>query len=547
MMILFRMKHCALRWVVLVAGLLLMAMPVTAGAACVEGTTAAIGARNGVYGDVTVPDEVWEPCAPGGISSLSVSEVEAANQNTAYAIIDNSPGKVLKTTDYGDSWSVIDLASGFGWTNQISVVDDQTVWVGSTHSPGLGVAITTNGGGMWGYAGGPAYMYSLEATSSVSAWAGGFSTPTGFICYTGDGGANWPPQLYGAAVHDIESYSTEVAWAVGEGGYHGWIYRYNGAGGWNDQTPSSPVPTVLYGCWAVDADTAWAVGGSTILRTTDGGANWESFTAPGGVSGLKDVTALDADTAFAVGASGAIIKTSDGGDNWTRMYNPSGESLNSVYAVDATHAWAVGEHGTVLRLVQANTRVGSGVTVDLGGGDTATFGSVTSAGNTIKSSATAPSGGEFDYHISLKCVDISTSASFTGTVEVKFPYGEMGWDERAYRMFHKTGSGWEDITTAIDTENNVITGQATSLSEFMLIYPVPKITSIDPSWGVRGTTVDADLYGYGFWDVPETELILQLKNGETAIDATDIVVHDLYHVSCKFPLPADAALDTWDV
>ena len=183
----------------------------------------------------------------------------------------------------------------------------------------------------------------------------------------------------------------------------------------------------------------------------------------------------------------------------------------------------------------------------MGKGDPITFSNVTSAGNTIKASATAPSGGEFDYHISLKCVDISTSASFTGTAEVRLTYDEIGVDESAYRMFHNTGSGWEDITTSIDTENNVITGQATSLSEFMVIYPIPKINSVDPSWGLRNTTVDADLHGYGFWEKPGQKLIVKLRHGEEAIDATDVVVHDLYHVSCRFPLPPDAALDYWDV
>ena len=218
-----------------------------------------------------MPGEVWEPCAPEGISALNVCEIEAADQNVAYEIIDATTGKVLKTTDYGDTWSTTDLAPGFGWTRQISVVNDQIVWVGSVHTPGLGTAITTNGGGSWDYAGGPAYMYSLEATSSAHAWAGGFYTPSGFIFYTDSGGESWGLQSTGPAIHDIESYSTEVAWAVGEGGCHGWIYRYNGAEGWIDQTPSDPYPPVLKGCWAVDEHTAWVVGESTILRTTDGG------------------------------------------------------------------------------------------------------------------------------------------------------------------------------------------------------------------------------------------------------------------------------------
>ncbi len=294
--------------------------------------------------------------------------------------------------------------------------------------------------------------------------------------------------------------------------------------------------------------TAWAVGGTTILRTTDSGATWEAHAAPAGSGSLQDICAIDPSTAFAVGGSGTIIKTTDGGTSWTSMYNPISETLYSVCATDATHAFAVGAKGTVLRLVQANTRVGSDVTVGLKGSDTITFSEVTAAGNTIESSTETPTGEEFDYHISLKCVDISSSASFTGTAEVKFPYGEgLIWDERSFRMLHNTGSGWEDVTTDVDTENNILTGQVTSLSEFAFIFPLPKIKSMSPTWGKRGTTVDADLYGYGFWEASGDKPTIQLKNGEVVIDATDIVVHSLYHISCKFPLPADAALDTWDV
>src|SRR5690606_18975850 len=55
----------------------------------------------------SVPEEVWEIVAPDGISAYSIGEIEAANQNIAYAIIDKTEGTVLKTTNYGDSWSLI--------------------------------------------------------------------------------------------------------------------------------------------------------------------------------------------------------------------------------------------------------------------------------------------------------------------------------------------------------------------------------------------------------------------------------------------------------
>ncbi len=299
--------------------------------------------------------------------------------------------------------------------------------------------------------------------------------------------------------------------------------------------------------------TAYAVVDNTpgspgiVIKTSDYGENWSVYAMPQGSGSLYFICALDASTAFAAGSSGTILRTTDGGASWERMYAPTGEHLKSIYAVDATHAWAAGEHCTVLRLVQANTRVGSGVSVDLGGGDTVTFSSVTAAGNTVKYPAEPPSGEEFDYHWPQRCVDISSSASFTGTAEVRLTYGDSGLDESAYRLFHNTGSGWEDVTTSVDTENNVITGQATSLSEFMIIYPFPKIKSVTPSWGMRESTVDADIHGYGFWEKPGEKPTVQLRYGSSIIEATDVVVHDLYHISCKFPLPAEAELDYREV
>ncbi|MDI6831372.1 MAG: IPT/TIG domain-containing protein, partial [Actinomycetota bacterium] len=534
---------------VLAMGLLVMTVPFAA-AAPSPGGAAAIGAGKGFYGDVTVPGEVWEPCAPAGISALDVEQIEAAGTSTAYAVIDNTPGKVIKTTDYGDNWQIIDLAAGFGWTEHISVVDAQTVWVGSVHNREEDVAITTDGGGSWVYAYSQPNQADLEATSSLHAWAAGNFYGGGgcFIRETFNGGADWS-QVYGNAgsCYDVESTDSNNIWAVGSISFKGWIAHWDGSS-WNFMTPDGLGTQELRGCWTLDSNNAWAVGGNKIIRTADGGDNWEVYTAPDGVDGLKDICALSPVMAFAVGSYGAIIKTTDGGENWTRMYVPTGEHLQSVYAVDPTHAWAVGTKGTVLRLVQANTREGSDITVGLGGGDSITFSSVTAAGNTIKSPTEEPTGEEFDYHLPVRWYDISTSASFSGTAEVRLSYGDdYGFDEEGYRLLHKTGGGWEDVTTGVDTENNVISGRVTSLSDFAIIYPLPKIKSITPDWGMRGNTYDVDINGYGFWEKVGEKPDVKLKLGETTIDAADVVVHDLYHISCRFHLPEGATLDFWEV
>jgi photosystem II stability/assembly factor-like uncharacterized protein len=341
-----------------VLAVLAMAVFPAGAAASRQGHT---GARATSPHDARGSTVVWESVAPAGITN-PVCEIEAADQNVAYAVVDNDPdpGTLLKTTDYGNSWTTIGLTAGpppFSWTEQISVVDSQTVWVGSVYSPGMGVAITTGGGGSWGYAGATAYQYALEATSSTHAWAGGHfpGEPGGFIYETNTGGgddAAWTLVVgigHGSCL-DIESSSPSNVWAVGNGDYHGWIWHYDGSA-WTDQTPTNPYPPELYGCWAVDDKTAFAVGNDKVLRTTDGGTTWDTQTAPAGTGSLMDVSALDGDTAWAVGNSGSIIETVDGGATWTTMASGTTNDLKSVYAVDAGHVWAVGSGGTVLRLV----------------------------------------------------------------------------------------------------------------------------------------------------------------------------------------------------
>ncbi|NPV60202.1 MAG: hypothetical protein HPY75_11160, partial [Actinobacteria bacterium] len=517
-----------------------------------------------------VTDRVWEKVGPSGISpplvDYSVAQVEACGQDVAYAVLDpeaSADGKVLKTTDYGENWEVLDLAHPnpdykFDWTQHISVVDDQTVWVGSVSCPEYMVARTTDGGESWSYHGGSAYMYALEATSSLEAWLGGYYQPAGFILHTVDGGFSWGDPEFASnwyTILDIHQQGGD-AWAVGTHNYSGRVLHRvfdegEGEWGWAEVALPSGVPQELLGCWTLEEGgqrVVWAVGGDAILKSLDGGGNWSLYRAPVGAGYLRAVCALDSSTAFAAGDGGTILRTTDGGENWDFMYNISSEKLTSIYAVDADHAWASGDNGTLLRLVQYNTRVGSDVTVDLGGGDSITFASVTAPGNTIKTSAPNPTGEEFNHHFPLKCVDISTSASFSGTFEVRFPYGDSIWDDRAFHMLHNTGSGWEDITTGVDTENNIITGQATSLSEFVVIFPIPKINSIDPSWGLRGNSVDAEITGYGFWEAPSDKPYIALqREGQADIEATDVVVHSLYRITCSFPLPAGALPDIWNV
>ncbi|MDO0938213.1 oxidoreductase [Streptomyces sp. DG2A-72] len=80
------------------------------------------------------------------------------------------------------------------------------------------------------------------------------------------------------------------------------------------------------GLAAVSRDTAWLAGSAgTVLRTTDGGANWRNVSPPGAAElEFRDVEAFDARRAVVLaigeGEASRVYRTEDGGATWTESF-----------------------------------------------------------------------------------------------------------------------------------------------------------------------------------------------------------------------------------
>ena len=104
--------------------------------------------------------------------------------------------------------------------------------------------------------------------------------------------------------------------------------------------------------WSADLPTAiafsdpthgWAVGRGFVMASTDSGAHWtQQALATAENAEWVDVYAIDAAHAFAVSTSGAVLGTDDGGVAWTMRFSAVGAVLRSVRFADASHGWAVG-------------------------------------------------------------------------------------------------------------------------------------------------------------------------------------------------------------
>lgn len=113
----------------------------------------------------------------------------------------------------------------------------------------------------------------------------------------------------------------------------------------------SGVTARLRGVSAVSERVAWASGsGSTVLRTSDGGASWQKLTVTTNsddVLDFRDIDAIDSQTAYVLsignGPASRIYKTTDAGANWTLQF----KNDDALAFYDAMSFWDA-DHGIVM-------------------------------------------------------------------------------------------------------------------------------------------------------------------------------------------------------
>lgn len=121
-----------------------------------------------------------------------------------------------------------------------------------------------------------------------------------------------------------------------------------------------------------------------------------------------------------------------------------------------------------------NTPTGSNVQVNLGPYLSVTFAAVTEAGNTtVNISATNPGGEIANFRFLGRYYDIKTTAVYSGPVTTCLTYDDSEIPPRRepkLKFFHWDGTSWADVTSSLDTANNVLCGSTPSLSWFAAAY-----------------------------------------------------------------------------
>ncbi len=256
-------------------------------------------------------------------------------------------GVFIKTTDGGGTWKGSYITAGGRSLNiqDIHFIDDNIGF--AAHSYRM-VSKTTNGGQSWAQIL-PDTLSPTVVSSGIhfidelhGVVVGRVASNTDIIYRTTDGGVSWSTQL-NTVFKNMQDvfFANESNGAIVADGLKA-VYTTNGGETW-EQSQFNNVPGTpnLREVVFMNSDDAIAVGDKVILRSRDGGANWDYIQT--GADVLLNSVTFKNDTLYAVG-NGEVWRSVDLGDNWANIIDPEvlTGNLNSV-AVDANgNVWIGG-------------------------------------------------------------------------------------------------------------------------------------------------------------------------------------------------------------
>ena len=270
-------------------------------------------------------------------------------------------GIVLKTTNAGVNW-LSQTVSSTHLFYSVFFTDINTGYIaggvyGSLDSGN--VFKTTNGGANWNALILPKYSqyFYVNFLNPNTGYVTGYQT----ILKTTNAGSTWESKSFtglglitsvyfvDANVGFASEYDNGMIMKTTNGG-NDWqeIFVYSGDGGFFSlHFLDSNTGTVVGGNSA-------AVGDAVILRTTNGGVDWTNIAFNNSnISRLWSVKFVTPSIGYISGGGNtgncAILKTTNGGINWYFQAANPGNMLNGNYFMNANTGYAVGSNGRIIK------------------------------------------------------------------------------------------------------------------------------------------------------------------------------------------------------
>ena len=294
-------------------------------------------------------------------SYYEVRDVKFFDANTGIITIDVPGRGMLRTTNGGNNWTVIDTNVLFF---EIQKIDSVTLYgIGRNRSAIDRIQRTTNKGLTWDSTNFPlSYGFiSLSFVNKDTGWISGFNN--GYLVWrTTNGGITLQQQ--GNIVGDGEIFFLRQKV---NGEYYGWqnndvqLWRTTNSGV-NWFQVSAPSAPYLFHIQFINENTGWfSAGYDGIYKTINGGMNWVNQPLAPGIAqiirGMTDFICITNDTIYGVSSYknllsgrtvGIIWKTTNSGMNWGYQQpdtNYHNGAYHSIDFVDNFTGWAYQGNG----------------------------------------------------------------------------------------------------------------------------------------------------------------------------------------------------------
>lgn len=285
------------------------------------------------------------------ILDLPLNSIDFVNDSTGFIAACNggpsvwSEGAFLKTTDAGNTWN---YSFGSYCISSVFFVNDNIGYIS-----GVWLNKTTDGGITW-FAPGPTSGLNSSFVYFINDSVGFINGTGNTIRKTINGGISWyhssnfnPPSY----IYSVYFTSEQVGFAVGSSLL---LKTTDGGDNWNVIDTNYSLLSVQF----PSSNIGYAVGfNGTIVKTTDTGNNW--FPQTSGVSNsvsLNSIFCLNDTICYAVGDSGTILKTTDGGNNWVKQNTGVTFGLYSISCTN-THCYAAGDSGVILKTIDGEVGI----------------------------------------------------------------------------------------------------------------------------------------------------------------------------------------------
>lgn len=310
-------------------------------------------------------------------ASARIYTVKTVDANVAWA--GGTAGRVQRTTDGGNTWTLLPADTALGTTNiiyAIEALDATTAWVTTSPSGSSSIFRTTNGGTSWTrqftQTNAAAFIDAIKMFDANNGFALGDPVPAGgriTILRTSNGGGTWVRDTVNAptALNSSETPLNNSMCVVGTSNATAYIWlgttagrvvrTLNGGTTWTASTPFASTVAVV-SVW-FNANISFGVAGSNstaagAVRTTDGGTTWTPLTPA--MPGTGSITGISGAVYDFFACRGAFVyRSTDRGLTWAQTYY-SGLSTGvgtmshlsfAAQGVATTNGWAVTTTGGI--------------------------------------------------------------------------------------------------------------------------------------------------------------------------------------------------------